>query len=149
MHAIQTFVAFNRIDPTRVQAVCGITSSKKQVSYNADYEGEVQSDTSSFLSDLRSRPAYERLNDVEKSAWKECEWERLHVEPECTRGAQSILGKDLDVWNNVNMGEEHPGDVEMKERSAPTGDHKDMPVTPEQRSWQDLKRDIIGSDDGK
>lgn len=29
------------------------------------------------------------------------------------------------------------------------GDHKDMPVTPEQRSWKDLKRDIIGSDDGK
>jgi len=34
-------------------------------------------------------------------------------------------------------------------QSAPMGDHKDMPVTPEQRSWKDLKRDIIGSDDGK
>ena len=101
LDAIQTFVAFNRIDPTREQAVRGIMSSNKISQDDTPKEGgEKQTMVAKFLSDLSSKPATEKLLDDEKRKWKDCEWERLYVELERARQAKAELASRLEVTNN-------------------------------------------------
>ncbi len=99
LDAIQTFVAFNRINPTREQAIRGIMSSNKQSQNDTPKketgdntnEEQHQSHISNFLSELSNKPGSEKLSDEEKEGWKDCEWERLYVELERARAAKAAL----------------------------------------------------------
>ena len=88
LDAIQTFVAFNRIDPTREQAVRGIMTSNKISQDDTKKEQQVTNNVTKFLAELSSLPAHEKLSDEEKRKWKDCEWERLYVELERVRAAR-------------------------------------------------------------
>merc|ERR1712216_493506 len=57
LDAIQTFVAFNRINPTREQAVRGIMTSNKISQDNTEKkEDHKQSNVAKFLSELSKQP---------------------------------------------------------------------------------------------
>jgi hypothetical protein len=84
LDAIQTFVAFNRIDPTREQAIRGFVTRGQQDKKNV----------AGFISKLGSKPPKEKLSDEEKTCWKNCEWERLYMELEEARAVKEILLKD-------------------------------------------------------
>lgn len=103
MDAIQTFSAFNRMNPLRKQAIRGIVSSNGKVSCNAENKGEEQSDILAFLSDLRDQPANERLTDCEKITWKECEWQRLYAELERKRAAKSAIKTEVDAKHDLSF----------------------------------------------
>ena len=89
MDAIQSFSAFNRMNPTREKAIHGFmplvgqgtraSVSASTVSSDADNKEEQSSDImlTSFLSDLRGQPGNEHLTGDEKIQWKLCEWQRL------------------------------------------------------------------------
>eukprot|EP00571_Detonula_confervacea_P001949 CAMPEP_0172320422 /NCGR_PEP_ID=MMETSP1058-20130122/40545_1 /TAXON_ID=83371 /ORGANISM="Detonula confervacea, Strain CCMP 353" /LENGTH=405 /DNA_ID=CAMNT_0013035691 /DNA_START=6 /DNA_END=1220 /DNA_ORIENTATION=+ len=74
MDAIQSFSAFNRMNPTREKAIHGFMPSKGQgasvVSSDADNKEE-QSEImlTSFLSELRGQPGNEHLTGDEKIQW--------------------------------------------------------------------------------
>eukprot|EP00571_Detonula_confervacea_P000519 CAMPEP_0172316796 /NCGR_PEP_ID=MMETSP1058-20130122/29536_1 /TAXON_ID=83371 /ORGANISM="Detonula confervacea, Strain CCMP 353" /LENGTH=615 /DNA_ID=CAMNT_0013031205 /DNA_START=141 /DNA_END=1988 /DNA_ORIENTATION=+ len=160
LDAIQTFVAFNRINPTREQAIRGIMSSNKQIQDDAtgkDGDGNI----SKFLSELCNQPANEHLTDEEKEAWKDCEWERLYVEIERARAAKSALANRLKVGvkeNEDKIGKSDNFDEEggnMESLVASDGlaqdeemigrDLDDEVVQTDARSWCDLKMSITGS----
>ena len=106
LDAIQTFVAFNRINPTREQAIRGIMASNKQgtAQDNNDTgeeekaqtnEQKYQTNISNFLSQLCNEPPNEKLTEKEKRTWKDCEWERLNLELERARAAKKALSSGL------------------------------------------------------
>ena len=109
LDAIQTYAAFNRINPTREQVVRSFTDSKKPGSHddvttsegNDSGEGKKHTIVSKFLSELGSRPANETLTDAEKQTWKDCEWDRLYVEIERARAAKVALATEIkaDIIN--------------------------------------------------
>lgn len=108
LDAIQTYVAFNRINPTREQVIKGIMDSKKpsqdddptKADSNAD-NSQSQAITSKLLSGLRSNSANERLTDEEKQAWKDYEWDRLHAEIDRARSAKSDLANLLETKDDI------------------------------------------------
>lgn len=103
LNAIQTFVAFNKISPTREQTIRGIMSSNKQEVQDDAIKGEnTKSSISKFLSELSNQPAHEKLTDAEKRTWKTCEWERLHIELQRARAAKSALATRLKGGTNDN-----------------------------------------------
>ena len=159
LDAIQTFSAFNRLNPTREQAIRGIMSSNKHIQDDAsDKEGggntnaqNYQKHVSTFLSELCSRPANEKLTDEEKRTWKDCEWERLYVTLERARAAKEAMANQLKMRANENEegmeGEDtgvdgEDGSVESEGRAR---DLDDEVVRTDLRSWQDLKMSITGS----
>ncbi|MFN5999114.1 MAG: hypothetical protein ACK47Z_18620 [Paracoccaceae bacterium] len=92
LDAIQTFVAFNRIDPTREQAIRGFVTRGQQN----------QIRVSEFISELSSMLPKEKLSDSEKKTWKNCEWERLYMELEGARAAKAALLKsELDEGESL------------------------------------------------
>lgn len=104
--AIKTFAAFNRINPTREQAIRGLSSSNANgqgafvgSKLNGSTKNERQHHTivSIFLSDLCNQPPNEKLTDDEKRKWKECEWERLYVEIERARAAARAMADRLQI----------------------------------------------------
>jgi len=168
LDAIQTFVAFNRINPTREQTIRGIMSSNKHIKDETTgkegdntNERQHQTEVSKFLSGLCNQPANEKLTDDEKRTWKNCEWKRLHVELERARAAKSALASSLEDGvgvNEGNMGEEFSIDGEegnmdrlverdgtMKEGEMIGRDLDDEVVQTDARSWRDLKMGITGS----
>lgn len=170
LDAIQTFVALNRINPTREQAIRGMMASNKHIQGDVvdnkrdDTDGHNhQSNVSKFLSELCKQPANEYLTDKEKLEWKDCEWERLHVELERARAAKSALTNQLQISpkNDGKVGEEEAtvdeeeggmerlvgrdGIVEKEEENVMTRDLDDEVVRTDSRSWRDLKMGITGS----
>lgn len=120
--AVVTFSAFNKINPTREQAIRGLMLRNKRAKVateKASQESGVtnankeEDDTmvSSFLSHLSSLPSTEHLTDEEKRKWKECEWERLYVEIERVRVARSVLADRLEIRESDSIekfGEDEP-----------------------------------------
>jgi hypothetical protein len=113
LDAIQTYAAFNRINPTREQIIRGFTDSKKPNSQveAATKEGEgdeekKQSMVAKFLSELGSQPASETLTDDEKQTWKDCEWDRLYVEIERARAAKLALANLLEIKDDTSTPQE-------------------------------------------
>lgn len=109
LDAIQTYAAFNRINPTREQVIRGFTDAKKpsSLSDNATTEGKgekekKQSMATKFLSELGSQPANEYLTDDEKQTWKNCEWDRLYVEIERARAAKLALANLLEIKDDTS-----------------------------------------------
>ena len=150
LDAIQTFVAFNRINPTREQAVRGImTSNKISQDDTEKKEDQKQSNVAKFLSELSSQPANEELTCEEKRKWKDCEWDRLYVEKERARQAQSALAAKLDLnKEEVNFSNDNDGTFPLDDldEEKPIGkDLDDEVVKTECRSWKELKIGIIGS----
>lgn len=152
LDAIQTFVAFNRIDPTREQAIRGIMSSDKQHVQDdgADAKGEgTRTNISGFLSELSNLPAHEKLTGREKQTWKTCEWERLYLAMKRAREAKSALASDLlgnankDEGNVVEIVEEGGGLVEGKEIIG--SDLDDEVVRTDTKSWREVKMGITGT----
>jgi hypothetical protein len=86
LDAIQTFVAFNRINPTREQAIRGLMTRRQQN----------QKSVSEFISELSGKPQKGKLSDEEKKTWKNCEWEILHKDLEGARAARALLKNELD-----------------------------------------------------
>ena len=103
LDSIQTFVAFNRISPTREQAIRGMMASNKHIEDGGATKGkkegdnttEHKSNVSTFLSELCNKPANEQLTDAEKRTWKDCEWERLYLEMERARAAKAAMAKKV------------------------------------------------------
>ena len=86
LDAVQTFVAFNRINPTREQVIRGLMSSNRSAPDKADRNAN-------FLSELSSKPANERVTDEEKQKWKDCEWKSLVSDFERARVAKSLSAR--------------------------------------------------------
>lgn len=129
LDAITTFSAFNRINPTREQAIRGLVFRTRKVkpppppkatpNGNNDGSGSSDSDNttkndcnsekehettvSKFLSDLCTRPSTERLTVEEKRKWKDCEWDRLYVEIERARFAMSALASRLEIKEDDSL----------------------------------------------
>lgn len=114
LDAIATFSAFNKINPTREQAISGLNlrnrrakaaSSKAQQDSGFTNANEEEEDTmiTSFISQLRSLPLAEQLTDEERSRWKDCEWERLYVEIERARVARSRLADRLEIHTSDSI----------------------------------------------
>jgi hypothetical protein len=130
--AIKTFAAFNRIDPTREQAIRGLSSSNvnNQGAFvgsklNGSTKNERQHHTivSKFLSDLCNQPPNEKLTNDEKRKWKECEWERLYVEIERARAAARVMADRLQIKALDEINEEDLfGDDEEDEKSRRVSD---------------------------
>lgn len=130
LDAITTFSAFNKINPTREQAIRGLmlrnrrakvaTAKASQESgvTNANKEEE-QTMVSSFLSHLCTLPSTEKLTDEEKRRWKDCEWERLYVEIERARVARSALANRLEIRESDSIekfGEDEPEEDDVNEK---------------------------------
>mmetsp|Transcript_18994 Transcript_18994/g.40052 ORF Transcript_18994/g.40052 Transcript_18994/m.40052 type:complete len:594 (-) Transcript_18994:142-1923(-) len=169
LDAIATFVAFNRINPTREQAIRGMMSSNKHVQVeSADGSGDEasgnrnQTEASVFLSELCNKPANEKLTDDEKRRWKDCEWKRLHLELERARAAKSALANKLEHGVDVNENnafeeeftiDEEDGNMErlleshgvVKREEMIGRNLDDEVVRTDCRSWRDLKIGITGS----
>ncbi len=92
LDAIQTFVAFNRIDPTREKAIRGFVTRRQQN----------HTRVSEFISELSGKPPKEKLSDEEKETWKNCEWERLHNDLEGARAARALLKYELDEGESLD-----------------------------------------------
>lgn len=103
LDAIQTFVAFNRIDPTREQVIRGMMASSSGEEGNGASEKQHQTHVSKFLSKLCDKPANERLTEEEKRIWKDCEWKRLYVERERAREAKAALTSQLKLGLDDNF----------------------------------------------
>jgi len=154
LDVIQTYAAFNRINPTREQVVRGFTDSKKPGSHddvttsegNDSGEGKKHTIVSKFLSELGSRPANEILTDAEKQTWKDCEWDRLYVEIERARAAKVALATEIkaDIINEregllVNyggVGEKNDGEIHRLD---------DEVVYTDSRSWRNVTMSITGT----
>ncbi|KAL7553635.1 hypothetical protein ACHAWF_016940 [Thalassiosira exigua] len=166
LDAIQTFVAFNRINPTREQAIRGMMTSNKQVqegSTESINEQQQQTNTSKLLAELCNLPANEHLTNAEKRTWKDCEWGRLYVELERTRAAKSALASQLDIGMGGNEEKEGGDEVTPDEEEGAMenlvqGDNidedgsfalhqllDDEVVKTDCRTWRDLKMNITGS----
>ena len=126
LDAITTFSAFNKIDPTREQAIRGLmlrdkrakaatakTSQESGVT-NANKEEE-ETMVSSFLSHLCAFSSTEKLTDEEKRRWKDCEWERLYVEIERARVARSALADRLEIHESDSIEKFGEDDLQAKE----------------------------------
>lgn len=147
LDTIQTFVAFNRINPTREQAIRGIMSSNRQSQDAApkktnDSEQRSQSIFSAFISELGTKPPNDKLTEEEKRSWKDCEWKRLYVEMERARAAKMALANQLetsgnhDVKNDATNDEEEAlveGDKQVKENETT--------VRLQRKSWMHLATD--------
>ena len=151
LDAIQTFVAFNRINPTREQAVCGImTSNKISQDDTEKKEDQKQSNVAKFLSELSKQPPNDELTCEEKRKWKDCEWDRLYVEKERARQAQSELASKLDLnKEEVNFENDNDGTFPLddldEEKPMIGKDLDDEVVKTDCRSWTELKKGITGS----
>jgi len=151
LDAIQTFVAFNRINPTREQAVRGIMASNKISQDDTEKkEDQKQSNVAKFLSDLSNQPPNEELTCEEKRKWKDCEWDRLYVEKERARQAQSALAAKLNLnKEEVNFSNDNDGTFPLddldEEKPMIGKDLDDEVVKTEIRSWPDIKMGITGS----
>ncbi len=103
LDAIQTYAAFNRINPTRGQVVRGFTNSTTPSNQGdvgtekGSGDEQIQTIVTKFLSELGSRPTNETLTDAEKQSWKDCEWDRLYVEIERARAAKLALAIQLEI----------------------------------------------------
>lgn len=135
IEAIKTFAAFNRINPTREQAIRGLSSSSvnAQAKLNSSTKNEKQHHkiVSTFLSDLCNQPPNETLTNCEKRKWKECEWERLYVEIERTRAAARAVNdrlqiKPSDIINEVNFFDNEDGEKSRKSINASEDFEKEM-----------------------
>ena len=123
LDAIKTFTAFNRINPTREQAIRGMMGSNKQEISSGENDGKITcepSKASKFLSDLSRKPADERLTQEEKCSWKEVEWEMLYMAIEKVRQAKEALANQIEVKNDlafavVDEREGDENDDEVKE----------------------------------
>ena len=125
LDAIQTFVAFNRIDPTREQAVRGIMTSNKISQDDTKKEQQVTNNVTKFLAELSSLPAHEKLSDEEKRKWKDCEWERLYVELERVRAARRALAARLEVSSeeaNADTHDNEDGNVDGEKEGLTEND---------------------------
>ncbi|KAL7543519.1 hypothetical protein ACHAXR_013047 [Thalassiosira sp. AJA248-18] len=172
LDSIQTFVAFNRINPTREQVIRGMMSSNKHIQDDTnDEEGDDSNDhrtnVSEFLSKLCNKPANEQLTDEEKRTWKDCEWERLHVELERARAAKSALANTLEAHaeetkpdgeeeadvdeeeGNMEPLVESGNIVQEKEEETIVQGLDDEVVRTDTKSWRDLKMGITGSTKAK
>lgn len=152
LDVIQTFVAFNRINPTHEQAVRGIMASNKISQDDTEKkEDQKQSNVAMFLSELSNKPANEELTCEEKRKWKDCEWDRLYVEKERARQAQSALAAklDLNIKEEVNFENDNDGTFPLddldEEKPMIGKDLDDEVVKTDTRSWKDLKMGITGS----
>lgn len=108
LDAITTFSTFNKINPTREQAIRGLMLRNKRAKAatakasqesgvtNANTEEE-ETMVTSFLSHLEALPPTAHLTDEEKRIWKDCEWEMLYVEIERARVARSALADRLEI----------------------------------------------------
>lgn len=129
LDAITTFSAFNKVNPTREQAIRGLmlrnkrskaaTAKASQESgvTNANKE-EDETMVASFLDDLQALPSAEHLTNDEKRRWKECEWERLYVEIERVRVARSALADRLEIRESESVekfGEVHEEHTDVVE----------------------------------
>jgi hypothetical protein len=132
--AIKTFAAFNRIDPTREQAIRGLSSSNANgqgafvgSTLKASTKNERQHHTivSKFLSDLCNQPPHEKLTNDEKRKWKECEWERLYVEIERARAAARVMADRLQITLDEMNGEDLFGDEDDKKKRHDDDDDSD------------------------
>ncbi|KAL7430859.1 hypothetical protein ACHAXH_006788 [Discostella pseudostelligera] len=159
LDAIQTYAAFNRINPTREQIIRGFTDSKKPNSQveAATKEGEgdeekKQSMVAKFLSELGSQPASETLTDDEKQTWKDCEWDRLYVEIERARAAKLALANLLEIKDDTSTPQEerdglleNDGVMEKRQQVESRRDLDDEVVYTDSRSWRHVKMGITGS----
>lgn len=136
LDAVTTFSAFNKINPTREQAIRGLMLRNKRAkaaTARASQESGItnankdEEDTmvSSFLSHLSTLPSTEHLTDEEKRRWKECEWERLYVEIERVRVARSVLADRLEIRESDSIekfGEDDPDEKVTEEEEEILGD---------------------------
>ncbi|KAL7468026.1 hypothetical protein ACHAXS_008262 [Conticribra weissflogii] len=122
LDVIQKFSAFNRINPTREQAIRGLmkaASTKKSSTSSVSPKSSSRSDSgdgslshlktseqsedqhqqkvSKFLSELCVKPGSEHLTTEEKKRWKDCEWEGFQVEMEKAREFQSVIDDQMAV----------------------------------------------------
>ena len=137
--AIKVFAAFNRINPTREQAIRGLSSSNANgqgkfigSDLNGSTKNERQHHTivSAFLTDLCNQPPNEKLTDAEKRKWKECEWERLYVEIERARAAARAMADRLQIKALDNISEENffddEGDVDEKSQGRTSDGYEEV-----------------------
>jgi len=121
LDAITTFAAFNKINPTREQAIRGLILRNRRIqaaaasrvadgdnpedvnTNNTEQQEEEETMVSRFLADLTALPSTERLTPEEKRRWKDCEWERLYVEIERARAARSALEERLQIREDDNV----------------------------------------------
>ena len=114
LDAIATFSAFNKINPTREQAISGLTLRNKRANrakaeaqrdsgFTNANEEEEDTVMTSFISQLSSQPLAEQLTDEEKSRWKDCEWQSLYVEIERARVARSRLADRLEIRSSDSI----------------------------------------------
>lgn len=134
--AIKTFAAFNRINPTREQAIRGLSSSNANgqgAFVGSDLNGSTRNErqhhtiVSTFLTDLCNQPPNEKLTDGEKRKWKECEWERLYVEIERARAAARVMADRLQIKALDNISEENFFDDEGDDDGTSQGRTSDGP----------------------
>lgn len=145
LDAIQTFVAFNRISPTREKVIRGMMSSDMPM----NEEGVSEKLVSKCLSELSNQPANEELTDNEKQMWKDCEWERLHIELERSRAAKKALASRLEV--NIKENEEDEGLINSggnTDEQMTSRDLDEEVVQTDSRSFRDIKNGITGSAGG-
>ena len=119
LDAIKTFATFNRINPTREQAIRGLSSSNsnsQDTFVGSELDGSTKNErqhhsiVSSFLSDLCNKPSDDKLTDDEKRIWKECEWERLYIEIERVRAAARIMAEKLTIKTTTTINDDLFGD---------------------------------------
>jgi len=151
LDAIKTFTAFNRINPTREQAIRGMMGSNKQEISNGEGENCEPSNASKFLSDLCQKPADERLTQEEKCSWKEVEWTGLYMAIEKVRKAKEALANQIEVKNDLafEVVDEREGDQndDDEEDSFQFDSLDDEIIKTSSRTWRDLKVEIAGHAD--
>ncbi|KAL3799265.1 hypothetical protein HJC23_012990 [Cyclotella cryptica] len=167
LDAITTFSAFNKINPTREQAIRGLTLRNRRIKAasakvaggdttedtntdNTEQEQEQETMVSQFLSDLRALPSTERLTPEEKRRWKDCEWERLYVEIERARAARSALEERLKIQEDDNVGKLGEDEIdndaaseEEQEEEDGEGGLGEIVAEKEERLGRDLDDEIV------
>jgi hypothetical protein len=129
LDSITTFSAFNKINPTREQAIRGLMlrNRRAKAGVKAAQDAEAGDNgkaskhealVSAFLSHLCTLPSTECLTDEEKKRWKDCEWERLYTEIERVRNARSALEQRLSIHDKED---EHSVEEDDEEENSGQG----------------------------
>ena len=108
LDAIQTFVAFNRIDPTREQIIRGIMASDKHACTETDRDDtdqQPQTSESKFILELSKKPPNEHATDGEKQMWKDFKWKTLLIGFDRARAAKAAMSRCLEDQMDDNEGE--------------------------------------------
>mmetsp|Transcript_19959 Transcript_19959/g.40891 ORF Transcript_19959/g.40891 Transcript_19959/m.40891 type:complete len:607 (-) Transcript_19959:10-1830(-) len=152
LDVIQKFSAFNRINPTREQAIRGLmkaastkksstssvsptskssspsdsgNSSQSYQKTSEQSEDQHQQKVSKFLSELCVKPGSEHLTNEEKRSWKDCEWEGFQVEMEKAREFQSVIDDQMAVDDDSSFVEDETSGI-VRRGGAGLGEEEEI-----------------------